>query len=177
MGKIQIAYQNTNELTIAFYKLDIETVFSYTPFAKNALGYKFVSPNLVITVENEELDRSGEGKYVMPIPEALRHQNLVVEMSGNGGYDAQITADHDLEVQFAEDIGEVRVFRTDLEEKEVLSMAYIKIYARLTGTDTAVFYKDGYTDVRGRFNYRDLSTDLRGKVDRLSVLVWTQFLG
>ena len=38
-------------------------------------------------------------------------------------------------------------------------MSYIKVYGRKKngGGGDAVFFKDGYTDLRGRFNYAELS--------------------
>ena len=39
------------------------------------------------------------------------------------------------------------------------------------------FYKDGYTDLRGRFDYASLSTNDLDFVDRFSVLILSDDLG
>lgn len=51
-----------------------------------------------------------------------------------------------------------------------LPRTYIKVYARFA--DGAVrFYKDGYTDLRGRFDYGSLNTDDLTRVKRFAILV------
>lgn len=48
--------------------------------------------------------------------------------------------------------------------------AYVKCYARLRG-GAVQFYKDGYTDLAGRFDYATLSTDTLDRVERFALLV------
>ena len=51
-----------------------------------------------------------------------------------------------------------------------MAKAYVKVYAR--GTDGRVkFYKDGYTDLRGRFDYTSLNTNEIDRVSRLAILI------
>ena len=51
-----------------------------------------------------------------------------------------------------------------------LPAVYVKVYARLR--DGAVrFYKDGYTDLRGRFDYASLSTNELDGAERFAILV------
>ena len=42
--------------------------------------------------------------------------------------------------------------------------AYVKVYARAAGGGVG-FIKDGYTDLRGRFDYVSLNTDEAGQAD------------
>ncbi|KAJ3383591.1 hypothetical protein HDU84_003536 [Entophlyctis sp. JEL0112] len=59
-----------------------------------------------------------------------------------------------------------------------LKGVYVKVYARLKGSGREVFYKDGYTDVLGRFEYASLSNaELLGDVELLSLLVSSEKLG
>ena len=46
----------------------------------------------------------------------------------------------------------------------------MKVYAR-TGNGSAKFYKDGYTDLRGRFDYTSLNTSEIDSVSKFSILV------
>ena len=46
---------------------------------------------------------------------------------------------------------------------------YVKVYARVGDGDVR-FYKDGYTDIRGRFDYTSLSTDELDRIERFAVL-------
>jgi hypothetical protein len=46
----------------------------------------------------------------------------------------------------------------------------VKVYAR-TQDGRVEFYKDGYTDLRGRFDYSSLSTADLAQVERFAILV------
>ena len=55
-------------------------------------------------------------------------------------------------------------------DRGALPATYVKVYAR--SRDGAVaFYKDGYTDLRGWFDYATLSTDDLDRVERFAILV------
>jgi hypothetical protein len=47
---------------------------------------------------------------------------------------------------------------------------YVKAYARTRGGAVA-FYKDGYTDLRGRFDYGSLSTNELDRAERFALLI------
>ena len=53
---------------------------------------------------------------------------------------------------------------------------YCKVYAKLKNGQVR-FYKDGYTDLRGRFDYTSLSTNDLDNVEKFSVLVMNDDLG
>ena len=53
-----------------------------------------------------------------------------------------------------------------------LSKVYVKVYA---DTDKGVkFFKDGYTDLRGKFDYASVSSTSLGNVRKFSVLVMSE---
>jgi hypothetical protein len=52
--------------------------------------------------------------------------------------------------------------------------AYVKVYSRNKGTEAAVFYKDGYTSIAGKFDYVSLSTDHLKHVERFAILVMSE---
>jgi hypothetical protein len=51
-----------------------------------------------------------------------------------------------------------------------MSAVYVKVYARQRN-GSVEFYKDGYTDLRGRFDYASISTDDLDRVDKFAILV------
>merc|ERR1712066_623202 len=51
--------------------------------------------------------------------------------------------------------------------------AYVKVYAQTAAEPDGVFYKDGYTDLRGRFDYRTVCTNMLESVELFAVLVKT----
>ena len=68
--------------------------------------------------------------------------------------------------------GRIR-FDADLLEQ---SAQQTEVYARM-GDGRVVFYKDGFTDVRGRFDYASVSTPEPVPVQRYGVLVLSETLG
>ena len=54
-----------------------------------------------------------------------------------------------------------------------LSKTYVKVFAKMKDGQIR-FYKDGYTDLRGRFDYASLSTNDVDYVDRFSLLVLSE---
>jgi hypothetical protein len=48
--------------------------------------------------------------------------------------------------------GEVQLI--EQASSKVMPQTYVKVYARMDD-DSVQFFKDGYTDLRGKFNYRD----------------------
>ncbi len=104
----------------------------------------------------------------MPWPEALRGKNVVVEAVGAGQRKAKVHYANDLVTAVANQVGQVRVSRAS--DQRALPATYVKVYARKTGGDVA-FYKDGYTDLRGWFDYASLSTSDLDHVERFAILV------
>ena len=65
---------------------------------------------------------------------------------------------------------------TDEKGRKSLSGVYVKAYAKMKDGSTR-FYKDGYTDLRGRFDYASLSTNELDNVDRFALLVMSDNQG
>ncbi len=54
--------------------------------------------------------------------------------------------------------------------------AYVKVYAKtLSGKEE--FYKDGYTDIRGVFDYASISTDQMQRTVKFALFVKTERFG
>ena len=72
-----------------------------------------------------------------------------------------------MDVAVVENFGQVKV--TDPAGKP-LSKVYVKCYVR-SADGQVKFHRDGYTDVRGRFDYATVSTPERSPPVRFAVLV------
>ena len=71
-------------------------------------------------------------------------------------------------MQVTENYGQLRV--THEATGKPLPRVYVKVYARSQDGQTR-FYKDGYTDLRGRFDYSSLSTNELDQVQRFALLI------
>ena len=59
------------------------------------------------------------------------------------------------------------------ESGKSIPRTYVKVYSR-NHDGSVKFYKDGYTDIRGRFDYTSLNTDDINRVQRFSLLVMSE---
>ena len=57
-------------------------------------------------------------------------------------------------------------------DERALPKVYVKVYA-MTGSGPQ-FYKDGYTDLRGKFDYASVSTSDISDASRFSILVMSE---
>jgi hypothetical protein len=169
--EIDIAYQNVTKCTVNFYIMDLELLFSSSPFIKeNDSAGLFVSPNFSQIVQLPK-DKTS---FKVAVPSQFSNANVYIEVLGQGATRCKTFYSNSLSVQVIEPYGTVKV--TSKNGNTPLPMTYCKIYAR--NKDRSVsFYKDGYTDLRGKFDYASLSTNKLPNVDRFSILVMSEVNG
>ena len=92
-------------------------------------------------------------------------QAKILEASVDG---LAVLTPNDLQISLMAPYGQLRVARRSTGV--ALPGTYVKAYARKRGGGVA-FYKDGYTDLRGRFDYATLSTHDLDQVERFALLV------
>ncbi len=163
-GRVALRYDNIVSCRVNYYEMDIELLFSRQPFVQQQAGqFSFIAPN---HTEMHELPSGG--RHELPLPERYRGSNVVVEVVGGGIEQAQAHYAHLLRVQLTEAWGHVSVCHD--ESGAPLPRVYVKVYGRFSDGSVR-FYKDGYTDLRGRFDYASLSSDELGGVERFAILV------
>ena len=169
--KAKMAYQNIEEVTVNYYEMDLEFLFSSKPFVSGGSGqFSYIRPN---TSEKKSLPADGSS-FEFEIPERFASKNVLVEIVGAGQTKSSAVYSNSLQVQFAENYGRVQVLEDG--EGKPLSTVYVKVYAK--NKDGSVkFFKDGYTDLRGKFDYVSLNTNELDQVDKLSVLVMSEDKG
>jgi hypothetical protein len=168
---VVLAYANLYEVTLNFYEMDIELLFSRNPFVQQFSGqFSYIRPN----VSQRVTLPAGQSTMTVPLPEQLRKRNVLVEVVGGGQTKTQAYYSSSLVVQVSENYGQLRVL--DAATNRPLPKVYVKVYARMNG-GAVEFFKDGYTDLRGRFDYASLSTNQLDNVERFAVLVLSDEYG
>eukprot|EP01083_Nonionella_stella_P073566 199050_1 len=180
-GGVVVTWLNLTNLKVNFYEMDLELLFSSSPFMKDAgSAFSVVSPNHTMSMDLVSSVVPGRGSQVpqqstIRIPEPLRTANLYIEVIGVGtGVVKSLTYyANQLRVQVMESYGHLAVFS---RSESPIGKAYIKVYSRLKDGSIA-FYKDGYTDCRGMFDYASISTDQLTRTQKFAILVITDKLG
>jgi hypothetical protein len=170
-SEITLEHHNLGSCQLRFYAMDIELLFSRQPFVQGDVErFSFIEPSLVLDVPLPDTT----GRTMLPIPSALQGSNLVIEAMAKGIRTSVAHYAHDLTVQVAHAFGQVKVLRASTQA--ALPATYVKVYGRERGGRIA-FFKDGYTDLRGRFDYATLSTDDLDRVERFALLVASDHAG
>ena len=166
--QITVTYQNLTACRVAYYPMDIELLFSRNPFVKQGADhFSTVRPNFV---EERELPAS-QTSATFDLPPQFSNSNVMIEITAGGKKKTQAYYATSLAVQVIENYGQLRV--TSLESGQPVAKVYVKAYARMEGGEVR-FYKDGYTDLRGRFDYSSLNTDELDHVERFALLVLSE---
>ncbi len=163
--KVNLNYQNVRDCLVNFYRMDVELLFSKNPFVQQHAGqFAYIRPNATRTFK---LD-ADKTTLSFDLPKEFHNQNVMVEIQSGGIRKSQPYFSNSIALQVIENYGHLKI--THQETGKPLKAVYVKVYARLNNGQHR-FYKDGYTDLRGRFDFTSLNTNLIDQVNRFSMLV------
>ncbi len=170
-GQIRLDARNLESCTLNFYPMDLELLFSRNPFlSEGTAQFSYVRPVLSQTVDL----KGGQEPLTLDLPAGFRTKNVMVEALGAGLRKTQGYYANTLKVQVVETYGQLLVAHA--ETLRPVPGAYVKVYARMRGGEVR-FLKDGYTDLRGRFDYASLNTNDVDDAERLALLVISDDFG
>ena len=148
---IALTWKNLGDVTINYYLMDAEFSFSSNPFVSQDAGrFCIVKPSKSV---REDLPK-GKDALSIDLPGEFAKANVLIEIVGAGQRKAHAYHANTLKLTVAENYG--RLEARDSSNDKAVSKAYVKVYARLK-SGTVRFFKDGYTDLRGRFDYASLN--------------------
>ncbi len=166
--RVTLTYANVTEAEVRYRPMDIELLFSTSPFLTSGSGSSAaIRPNRADRVALP----AGQDSVAFELPAELSGRNVLVEVRAGGVVRSVAYYANDLRVQGLESYGQVAVRRAT--DGAPLPAAYVKVYVRLAD-GTVRFHKDGYTDLRGRFDYVSLSGMDGAVVQRYAVLVLSE---
>ena len=167
-SQAKLSYQNVDSAVANFYEMDIEQLFSRSPFAQDDLdGFSLIRPNMSTKLKLK-VDATGQGSKKLSLPKELRNKNVLVEIVAGEQTRSQPLFANSLTLAMFENYGQLQV-RVEKTSRP-LPKAYVKVYARMTN-GTVRFHKDGYTDLRGRFDYVSQSNRSNDGIAKFSILI------
>jgi hypothetical protein len=168
--QVKLDYQNLKTIRVNYYEMDVELLFSRNPFQQVSGQFNSIRPNL-----SQEIEVPADKKtFAINLPPELANRNVLVEIVAGGLTKTQAYYAHSLALQVIENYGQVKV--TQQASGKPVPKAYVKVYAQM-GNGQTKFYKDGYTDIRGRFDYASLSTNDLDGAQKFSLLVLSDDYG
>ena len=147
--------------------MDLEFLFSTKPFvSSDGGGFSIVKPN-----RTEQLKLTADKRtHVFQLPREYKAKNVLVEVLGGGKRRSQAVYANQLQTIVSENFGILTVRHAG--DGRPLPKVYVKVYVMTGGGPK--FYKDGYTDLRGKFDYATVSTTDIADASKFSVLVMSE---
>jgi len=178
--QLVIHYQNVKSVVLNVFYMDIELLFSTNAFIDGHSGnekFTYVAPNRSLTIDNiRGASQAPAGTYTAPLPDFLNNRNAYVEVvaPGTGVSRSVPFYSHSLNLQLMENYGQLKV--ANRATGAAIPQAYVKVFSRSKSGEIE-FFKDGYTDMRGRFDYASVSSKKLESLDKFSILVLTESHG
>ncbi len=165
--RIVLRHRNLDAINVKYYLMDVELLFSRNPFVQQDGGrLSMIEPNMA---EAMNVEKSASHRDVsLVVPPSLKNKNLVIEVSGGGLMKNLVLYANSLVVNHSPNLGRLQILAK--QGLQPLEGAYVKVYAKYNSGEVK-FYKDGYTDLRGQFDYTSLSTNDLDATQRFSLLV------
>ena len=135
-GKVTIEATNIKSIVMKFYIIDVEILFSRTPFLKEKSDeFSYVKPchiierELFVSDPNQSIDQSQLNQYHkidVEIPQDLKNKNMVIEINGENKQIFKTYYSTNIKVNLIENYGELKV--TD-QNNNALPKVYCKVFA------------------------------------------------
>ena len=182
--KILLIHSNISEINIKFYFIDLETMFTRDPkiseimnkdennkdndnnYMKEHFGFVQANYSETIKIPKDKINKN-DNSTDYEIPKDFMNKNLLVEIKAESIKLFDIYLSSNLYIVITESLGELKVLDNNLKS---VTKAYVKVYVELNDSNVQ-FYKDGYTDLNGKFNYLALNTDQLKKAKKFYIFV------
>lgn len=166
-GKLVIKHRSLDKAKLRLFSVDLEVLFSKDPFLQgdgNQGGDPAIRPNADL-----EVPLAGNvAETTVDLPVGMRKGNVLVAAESGTKKILKVLDSRALELRHTPVSRTVQVL--DAATSKPLPKAYVKVYAEMNNGEK-VFHKDGYTDLRGKFDYLSNTAVDPSTVKRLAILV------
>ncbi|MDP4846681.1 MAG: hypothetical protein NWR51_05405 [Akkermansiaceae bacterium] len=145
---ITLRHSGLDEAELRLYHIDLEVLFSKDPFLKGGMESSLppIAPNLSAAVKFEK----GSEFTPFQLPEDFRKGNLFIAAESDDTQRLEILGTRLIELRILP--ADRTVLVTDTATGKPLPNTYIKVYSEARD-GSITFHKDGYTDLRGKFDH------------------------
>ena len=168
--KWNIDYTNIESVTVKYYIVNPEILFTRAPFLiQNTEEFSYVKP-VYQTIKS--LPKKST-TFSFEINKDFENKNVIIEVDCGSKKVFQTYLSCALKVSIIENYAELKV--TDSKGAPI-PQVYIKAFAKHQNGEIK-FFKDGYTDMRGKFEYGYNNTEKLTNIEKLSILVMSEKFG
>ena len=103
---VALNYRNLSEVTVNYYPMDLEFLFSANPFVtQDTSRFRMIRPNK----SEKVMLPAGQETHVFALPKEYQSANVLVEVTGGGLTKAEAAYANELDVQVSEGFGRLQV--------------------------------------------------------------------
>jgi|GEM_PF-1480843 len=165
-GKLLLRHRALDRAALQLFHVDLEVLFSKDPFFQENAGtaaHPAIRPN-----ESREVALAAAGETALELPAAFRHGNVLVAAESGSTRLLKLLDSKALEIRHQPLERTVQVL--DAATNRPLPKTYIKVFAESHDGDVS-FHKDGYTDLRGKFDYLSHTAVDASEIKRFAILI------
>lgn len=162
-----IQYTNIESINVKYYIVNPEILFTRAPFlVQNTQEFSYVKPvyQTVITLPAKSTE------YEFEVSSDYESKNVIIEIDAGARKAFATYFACSLKVSIIENYSELKVTN---EKGAPVPKVYVKCFSLHNNGETK-FYKDGYTDMRGKFEYGYSNSTKVGDVSKLAILVLSE---
>ena len=98
----------------------------------------------------------------------MKGKNVVIEINSDDIQHFKTFYSSELKVHINQQYGELKVYNR--ETLKALSKVYVKVFCK-DSSGKELFFRDGFTDIRGKFEYANASGKCLSNVQNFAILV------
>lgn len=165
-GKLLLKHSNLTAATLSLYNIDLEVLFSKDPFLKGGVESSLppIAPNQTVQIPFEK--DSTESSY--ELPENFRQGNILVAAESGNAKQLKILDSQLLEARVIPTQRTLQII--DPTSGKALPRTYVKVFTE-SRDGSVSFHKDGYTDLRGKFDYLSSTAVDPSTIRRVAILI------
>ena len=166
---VNLTWQNLDAGAVNYYLMDVELLFSRNPFVQQS-GGQFSPHPAERRSRRSTLPKDKPNPFDVPAAGRAQDQRTCWSRSTAAGKtQPRAYYANSLDVQTIENYGQVQVTRR--RRRQAAAEGVREGVRPAWRTASVKFHKDGYTDLRGRFDYASVSTNELEQVERFALLV------
>jgi hypothetical protein len=164
-GSLLLKHRHLDRVNLRLFNVDLEVLFSKDPFLSGgSSSLPPIRPN-----DTREVTLAANARETrVELPEAFRHGNVLV--AADTGTDNILQVLDSRALELLRNAAETTVQVLDANTGKPLPKSYVKVYVEDSNGEIT-FLKDGYTDLRGKFDYLSISSAANTRPQRVAILV------
>jgi hypothetical protein len=175
-SRVKLVSSLVGSFVFKFYKVEAEVIFSLSPFNfESNKAFSQVSPFFETTVKADDMNDLAVTHF--DIPDNLLQENLFIEVRSLSEKikksEFMTFMPFLLNCVVTKELGILKCF--DQKTNKPVPKVYVKCFTKQAGA--VGFYKDGYTDLRGSFDYVSLNSDKVDRIESFAILVTSPEFG